>query len=49
LLTGLLYIDRDAPEMHEIIGTVRRPLNTLTEQELCPGAKVLDGINAVLR
>ncbi len=49
LLTGLLYIDRDAPEMHEILGTVRRPLNTLTEQELCPGAKVLDSINAGLR
>lgn len=49
LLTGLLYIDRDAPEMHEILDTVRRPLNTLTEKELCPGTKVLDSINAGLR
>jgi 2-oxoglutarate ferredoxin oxidoreductase subunit beta len=49
VLTGLLYIDRDAQEMHEILGTVRRPLNTLTEKELCPGTKVLDSINAGLR
>ena len=49
VLTGLLFIDRDAQELHDIIGTVRRPLNTLTEKELCPGSKVLDSINAGLR
>ncbi|MCG3171211.1 MAG: hypothetical protein CALGDGBN_02810 [Pseudomonadales bacterium] len=49
VLTGLLYIDRDAHEMHEVLGTVRRPLNSLTEKELCPGTKVLDSINAGLR
>lgn len=49
VLTGLLYINRDAQELHETLGTVRRPLNTLGEKELCPGAKVLDSINAGLR
>jgi 2-oxoglutarate/2-oxoacid ferredoxin oxidoreductase subunit beta len=49
VLTGLLYINRDAPDLHEVLGTVRRPLNRLTEKELCPGTKVLDSINAGLR
>jgi 2-oxoglutarate ferredoxin oxidoreductase subunit beta len=49
VLTGLLYINRDAPELHEVLGTVRRPLNRLGEKELCPGTKVLDSINAGLR
>ena len=49
VLTGLLYMDRDAQELHEILETTRRPLNTLTEKELCPGTKVLDSINAGLR
>ena len=49
VLTGLLYIDRDSEELHDQLGTARRPLNTLTEQELCPGSKFLDSINAGLR
>ena len=49
LLTGLLHINRDAQELHETLGTVRRPLNSLTEKELCPGVKFLDSINAGLR
>jgi 2-oxoglutarate/2-oxoacid ferredoxin oxidoreductase subunit beta len=49
VLTGLLYINRDAPELHDILGTVSRPLNSLGEKELCPGSKVLDSINAGLR
>jgi len=49
VLTGLLYINSDGEELHDVLGTVRRPLNTLTEQELCPGSKFLDSINAGLR
>lgn len=49
ILTGLLYINRDAQELHDVLGTVRRPLNSLTEKELCPGTKFLDSINAGLR
>ncbi len=49
VLTGLLHINRDAQELHETLGTVRRPLNSLTEKELCPGVKFLDSINAGLR
>lgn len=49
ILTGLLYINRDREDLHDVLGTVRRPLNTLGEQELCPGSKILDSINAGLR
>ena len=47
--TGLLYVDPDASDLHGAIGTVRQPLNKLAEAELCPGAAVLDKINAGLR
>lgn len=49
ILTGLLYIDTESQELHETIQTVHRPLNSLTEKELCPGSSVLDSINASLR
>ncbi len=49
ILTGLLYINRDGEELHEALGTARRPLNELTEKELCPGSRFLDSINAGLR
>ncbi len=49
ILTGLIYMDRTAPELHEVLDTVHKPLNTLTETDLCPGSKVLENINASLR
>ena len=49
MLTGLLYINRDSDELHDALGTARRPLNTLGENELCPGSRFLDSINAGLR
>ncbi len=45
LLTGLLYIEEDTQELHHILGTTDRPLNTLGERELCPGSKALQAIN----
>ena len=41
IATGLIYIDDDANELHEILGTTDRPLNELSERELCPGSKAL--------
>jgi 2-oxoglutarate/2-oxoacid ferredoxin oxidoreductase subunit beta len=35
--------------MHEVLGTTERPLNELSERELCPGSKALDAINVSLR
>jgi 2-oxoglutarate ferredoxin oxidoreductase subunit beta len=49
IVTGLLYIDPDAGDLHESLNTVDAPLNTLTERELVPGAAALETINAGLR
>ena len=48
-LTGLLYVDIESQELHETLNTVHRPLNKLTEKELCPGNDALDSINESLR
>ncbi len=47
--TGLLYLDKDVEELHDTLGTTTRPLNQLTEAELCPGPKALAAINRSLR
>ncbi len=47
--TGLLYLDMRTGNLHELIGTVEQPLNQLGEKELCPGRKVLEGINESYR
>ena len=44
-LTGLLYLDPDSKELHELLGTTQRPLRSLTEEDLCPGVNVLEKIN----
>ena len=49
ILTGLLYIDNDSSDLHEILQTSDRPLNSLSKDELCPGRDVLVKINASLR
>ena len=49
IATGLIYIEDDANELHEVLGTADRPLNELSERELCPGSKALEAINASLR
>jgi len=49
ILTGLLFIDPDADDAHDIINTCDKPLNTLTEKELCPGNDALKKINDSLR
>ena len=49
VVTGLLYVDPEARDLHAHLETVDAPLNTLGETELCPGAAVLEKINAGLR
>jgi 2-oxoglutarate/2-oxoacid ferredoxin oxidoreductase subunit beta len=46
LVTGLIYMDRHASDLHANLNTVDVPLNGLSEKELCPGAKNLEGFNA---
>jgi 2-oxoglutarate ferredoxin oxidoreductase subunit beta len=47
--TGLLYIDRDAPDMHAINATVDTPLVDLPFEDLCPGAKALEELQKEFR
>jgi 2-oxoglutarate ferredoxin oxidoreductase subunit beta len=49
VVTGLLYVDADAGDLHGHLDTTATPLNALGPAELCPGAAVLDRINAALR
>ncbi|MDO8379625.1 MAG: 2-oxoacid:ferredoxin oxidoreductase subunit beta, partial [Phenylobacterium sp.] len=49
IVTGLLYVDPRATDLHEGLETVATPLNALSDAELIPGSKVLDRLNASLR
>jgi 2-oxoglutarate ferredoxin oxidoreductase subunit beta len=49
VVTGLLYVDAEAEDLHSHLNTVAAPLNALGEKELCPGSAALEKINASLR
>jgi 2-oxoglutarate ferredoxin oxidoreductase subunit beta len=49
IVTGLLYLDPLASDMHTALNTVSTPLNALVESDLCPGAAALEKINSALR
>ncbi len=49
IVTGLLYAEADAIDLHEHLATVEVPFNRLAEAELCPGSAALERINASLR
>lgn len=49
ILTGLIFVDPDSRELHDVLNSTRVPLRSLTEKELCPGSKALDNINESLR
>ena len=49
VVTGLLYVDAEAGDLHQHMNTAQAPFNTLGAQELCPGAEVLERINSSLR
>src|SRR6266571_4676347 len=49
VVTGLLYLDPNPEDLHAHLNTVETPFNKLSEKELCPGAGMLEKINASLR
>jgi len=49
VVTGLLYINPEAGDLHSALNTSQRPLNTLRAADLCPGRGALDKLNASLR
>ena len=49
IVTGLLYVDEASEDLHTNLGTIERPLNGLSERDLCPGAEKLAKLNASLK
>jgi 2-oxoglutarate ferredoxin oxidoreductase subunit beta len=49
VVTGLLYVDPEAGDLHEHLKTAETPFNRLGAAELCPGGATLAKINATLR
>lgn len=49
IVTGLLYVDPEAEDLHDRLGTVTTPLNALGDATLTPGAAALAGVNAGFR
>jgi 2-oxoglutarate ferredoxin oxidoreductase subunit beta len=49
VVTGLLYLDPLATDLHISLNTVDTPLNMLGNEQLCPGSLALEKINASLR
>jgi len=49
IVTGLLYLDADATDLHAALNTVDTPLMQLDERDLTPGAAALEKFNASLR
>jgi 2-oxoglutarate ferredoxin oxidoreductase subunit beta len=49
IVTGLLYVDPEAEDLHDALNTVARPLNRLSDSELTPGSAALAKVNARLR
>ena len=49
VVTGMLYVDPNASDCHQILDTVRQPLNELSTADLCPGNAALEPINESFR
>ncbi len=49
VVTGLLYLDPIATDLHMSLNTSDTPLNSMGVKQLCPGSRVLEKINASLR
>src|SRR5262250_1794293 len=49
IVTGLLFVEPEASDMHDFLDTVETPLNALGEVELCPGTEILARFNAAHR
>ena len=49
VVTGLLYVDPAAEDLHASLDTVATPLNALGDKQLIPGSSALEALNASLR
>ena len=48
LLTGLIYVEPEGDDFHDILNVSKTPLNSLTQDKLCPGNVSLKSINEAL-
>ncbi|MBK8969740.1 MAG: 2-oxoacid:ferredoxin oxidoreductase subunit beta [Saprospiraceae bacterium] len=46
ILTGIIYMEPQSRDLHYMLDTDTRPLNTLNEADLCPGQEALEVINS---
>ncbi len=49
ILTGLIYLNESAPELHQLLNTSDTPMNKLDQNTLMPDLSILEEINASLR
>jgi 2-oxoglutarate ferredoxin oxidoreductase subunit beta len=49
VVTGLLYVQEDPSDLHDMQNTVAVPLNTLGDDVLVPGSAALEAFNASMR
>ena len=49
VVTGLLYVDPNAADLHAHLNTSAVPFNTLGAEQLCPGPALLERVNTSLR
>lgn len=49
IITGLLFVDPRAPDLHEVNCTSETPLARLSFEKLCPGSAALDQLQAEFR
>lgn len=49
LLTGLIYIEAESDNFHEMLNLPKVPLNELKQDVLCPGSSILADINQGLK
>jgi 2-oxoglutarate ferredoxin oxidoreductase subunit beta len=49
IATGLLFVDEDSRDMHDLLKTPETPLIDLPYERLCPGAAALDALMARYR
>ncbi|WP_270933873.1 2-oxoacid:ferredoxin oxidoreductase subunit beta [Falsiroseomonas oryzae] len=49
IVTGLIFLDPDPADLHDHLGTSADPLNAMGDADLCPGAAMLERVNAAYR
>ena len=46
VVTGLLFVENEAEDLHQHLNTCDLPLNQLREKQLCPNNEALQKLNA---